>query len=501
MKQSATPSRAKLPPAWLARARLLTGWDHHPLHAVASPLAASRRRLVLVNLAVVSLILVMMAFAVYITDTRAMRQQIDGQLVRWAQQDWAADYLNSHGGGDVAADQDGVEQYEPSSPNLFALVLDAHGHVLYDPARVTAYGLPDLAAARPVLEGTASSDLSTATLHGVEFRLYSIPLVANGHSIGVLQTGASLESAERQANDLLAVLGLVGLGVLLLTALASVYLANQAMEPMRLAFERQRQFAAAASHELRTPLAVVRSQAELVARRLARAPAVPIARQDADDLRADVVEIVAEVDYMSRLVRDLLVLARSGGAGAPLHRQMVDMGALAEDAVARVHGQAEARGVHLALEVPAVGDGPPPALVVVGDVDRLRQLALILLENAIRYTPSGGAVTVAVAHHRQHALLGQHGDQISLSVRDTGIGIAGADLPRIFEPFYRATIAVGAGAQPAEEHGSAGLGLALARWIVEAHGGDLTVESEVGSGSVFTVTLAAAHEGDRGVEH
>jgi signal transduction histidine kinase len=164
--------------------------------------------------------------------------------------------------------------------------------------------------------------------------------------------------------------------------------------------------------------------------------------------------------------------------------------------------QAEMRSIHLAFERDDASEGRRHLFVVEGDGERLRQLMLILLDNAIRYTPAGGMVTVTAVHRSGHVQVVRHGEQIALTVRDTGIGIAPEDLPRIFEPFYRASSTTDSGEPPTEErHGSAGLGLALAHWIVAAHRGDLDAESEVGVGSVFTVTLPAVSTSRSTAEH
>jgi signal transduction histidine kinase len=274
-----------------------------------------------------------------------------------------------------------------------------------------------------------------------------------------------------------------------LTALASLYLADRALVPLRLAFGRQRQFAAAASHELRTPLAILRSQAELVERYLRRAAARDV--EGADRACADVQEILAEVDYMSRLVRDLLVLARDETDQRGLAWKTLDANALAKEATAKVRSQADLHSLALTL-VTAADESP---VWIRGDADRLRQLLLTLLENAIRYTDAGGAITVEVrALHERHLLVA-HADVVQIVITDTGRGINPRDLERIFEPFYRAahTYPTSASAQNTEQDtDGAGLGLSLAQWIATAHGGQITVRSHPGAGSSFTVSLRTA---------
>jgi two-component system, OmpR family, sensor histidine kinase CiaH len=303
---------------------------------------------------------------------------------------------------------------------------------------------------------------------------------------GALQAGMSLDASNEQIRSLLAALGLVGAVMLLLTAVASLYLTDRALVPVRLAFERQQQFSAGASHELRTPLAMLRSQVDLVTRRLQRATETGrgLTPPDVWTLAEDVGEMGDEADYMTRLVRDLLVLAQSAADAAGSMKDTVDLHAIVGEALAKVRPMAEQRGLRIAGPAEDAPSGRAPQVLVRGDADRLRQLTLILLENAIQYTPPGGSIVARVATRRVRLGVGRH-DEALLAVRDTGAGIVARDLPRIFEPFYRATHR----SSPGETHGGAGLGLALARWIARMHRGEIHVESRPGEGSIFTVRL------------
>ncbi len=481
-----------------------------PRKRLAPPFAAARRRLVVINLAVVTAILAVMAIAVYVADAHAIDQQIDHELVDRVSRDGASDVIAAlasqtsatrqaptgvEGERGAADGADSGERYEPSSPNVFAIGLDPHGHAIYDPGHVAAVaaGLPNLAAARPVLAASVSSTWATVGGEPHAYRLYTVPLTLHGQTIGALQVGISLDARERQLHDLLVTLALVGLAVMLITALASVYLAERALDPARRAFDHQRQFAAAASHELRTPLAFVRSQGDLVLRQLGRSSA-PENQALAGDMR----ELVDEVDYMARLVRDLLLLARDAHDlrdARGLVRQRVDLTGLAAEVMDRMRPVAAAHAVELAVDLPAGADDELTAVAVLGDSDRLRQLLLILVENAVQYTPEGGSVTVSVrARMGRGALFGHlgHAPRAEVEVRDTGVGISPEHLEAIFAPFYQPDPALAV--RSAGEHRGAGLGLALARWIVEAHGGSITVESAVGQGSTFRVALPLADE-------
>jgi two-component system, OmpR family, sensor kinase len=233
---------------------------------------------------------------------------------------------------------------------------------------------------------------------------------------------------------------------------------NEMLSQLGEAFATQRRFLADASHELRTPLTVVRTNAEALQRGVA---ADPVER--AETLRA----IVRETDRMGRLVADLLALARAD-AGQPLTRRRLALDTLVLDVYEQE--QALANGVHLDL-------GEWEQVEVEGDPDRLKQVVLNLVDNALRHTPDGGTVTLDLL---------RRGEEAVLRVRDTGPGIPQEQLGRIFERFYRVD-------QPrSRQTGGTGLGLAIAQEVARAHEGRIEVESRLGAGSTFSLVLPVA---------
>ncbi len=223
------------------------------------------------------------------------------------------------------------------------------------------------------------------------------------------------------------------------------------------AFRRQRQFTADASHELRTPLTAIKGQVEVALDQ----------PRDADAYRAVLRGVNAEVDRLIRLVGSLLTLARADAGQIPLARDTVDVAELVNGAVEGVRSTARQRHIALTVDI-------GPIVVLHADEDLLLQLLLNLLDNALKHTPPGGQVRVG---WRVRA------GQLALPVGDTGPGIAPEHLPRIFDRFYRA--------DPARDRaaGGAGLGLAIGRWIAEAHGGTVAATSAPGAGAVFTICL------------
>ena len=232
------------------------------------------------------------------------------------------------------------------------------------------------------------------------------------------------------------------------------------------------QFAADASHELRTPLAVIRTTAELALRR-GRSP---------ESYRESLQAVVAEAERMTHLVEDLLTLARSGTAATAMPRLPIDLREILGAVYGEMAGLAEQRRIHIKLKL-----GAQPA-VVAGNRPALHRLFVLLLDNALKYSHRGGTVLVDVGHADvEHADVENAGvdraeGRLSVTVRDFGTGIREADLPHIFERFYRA--------DRARSGGGHGLGLPLAESIARAHGAVIDVRSKEGEGSSFRVVFA-----------
>ncbi len=325
------------------------------------------------------------------------------------------------------------------------------------PQRVTAF--PDLASAR-LASRTGRESFATLRAGEDYVRIYNHPVVEAGEITAVVQTGLPITPAMVALQRIRLVLLLLGFLSLLAAAGGGLFLAGRALVPVRRAFDQLRRFTADASHELRTPLAIVRTSAEMLARRLGDAPA---------ETRELLDNVLSEAGRMERLVGDLLTLARADAGEVP-EREPVDLAGVAAEAARKAGVLAAKKGLTLTADL-------PDRLLVQGDRDRLLQLALILLDNAVKYTDPGGRVTLR---------LRPHGRTAELAVSDTGVGIPRRDLERIFDRFYRVDKARSRAA------GGTGLGLAIAAWIARSHGGSIRVESEPGRGSTFTVEIPAA---------
>lgn len=352
-------------------------------------------------------------------------------------------------------------------PNLVAC-FDPSGNLIGS-SRVadlaTSFLSPSLA--RTALASASSPAIDTVTwdttLGTDTIRRYAVVVQSTtGHqTLGVVQVGLDIEPEVHALNILVELLLLVGGLTLLGSGIGGIVLAHRALAPARLALARQQAFTADASHELRTPLTLLRADAEVL-----------LGERDqlAPDDAALLDDIVAEAEHLGTLAANLLTLARLDGDAYHMEREVVDLGEVAANVAHRVRALAEQNAISVTVE----SEGET---LVIGDRTWLGQAALILVDNAIKYNRTGGAVTLRPYLDRQHAVL---------EVRDTGVGIAAADLPHLGERFYRVDKA------RSREMGGAGLGLSIARGIAAAHRGSLTFVSAPGEGTMATLSLPAA---------
>lgn len=277
--------------------------------------------------------------------------------------------------------------------------------------------------------------------------------VASGRSYVAAVVADRVELEDRYGSLIYALAGTAAVAILLVAA-GGWLLAGKVIEPIEQALTHMRRFVADAAHELRTPVTVLRSRAD-VALQQERDPSAYV-----DALTA----VGLEAERMGRIVNDLLTLARADTGERAIERHPLYLDDVALDAVSGVRVLAERQGVTLDVrefeEAPTVAD---PAL--------LRQLLVILLDNAVKFTPTGGRVSLGVR---------MSGGRATLTVEDTGVGIGQGDLPRIYDRFFR-------GRDARSRTDGAGLGLSIAKWIADAHGADIAVLTEEGRGTSVTV--------------
>lgn len=277
---------------------------------------------------------------------------------------------------------------------------------------------------------------------------------------GILLVFEDIQQQEHLLRTLVLALIAAGLVCLILSLLASVYMANRALIPVRQAWQQQKDFLADASHELRTPLAVIQTNLEIVM----NSPDETVASQ-----LKWLTNIKEESDHTAKLVNSLLFLARADSRQQQLARELFTLNRTAVSAAEPFAGVAVAKGLGFKLLV------VDSNIVICGDEDRIRQVIAILLDNAFRHTPQGGSVSLQLARSDNKAVL---------TVADTGEGITARHLDKIFDRFYQV--------DGSRFKGGAGLGLAIAKWIVDNHGGRIQVASIPGKGTTFTIDLPLA---------
>lgn len=332
-------------------------------------------------------------------------------------------------------------------------------------------------------------------------RVVTMPVTENEKMVGIVQVGSSLEGVEEALQQLLLILLIAVPVALLITSAGGLFLANKALRPVdeitqiarrigsgdlsqririkrvndelgRLAstfnemiakleasFRQVRRFTADASHELKTPLTILRGEVEVGLKK----------KRGMKEYQRILASNLEEISRMSRIVDDLLTLSRADMGEVSMEREEIELSTLAREVWEDLQILAREKRIQLKF----MDDG---FTKVEGDPLFLRQLILNLTENSLKYTPSGGKVELKVKGDQEQGA-------VRIFVSDTGVGIARKDLKRIFDRFFRVDKA------RTRDTGGTGLGLSICQWIVQAHEGQIAVESTVGKGSTFTVTL------------
>ncbi len=406
-------------------------------------------------------------------------------------------------GFDKDADQQRVTNGDVNYEILVRL-LDKHGRPLHATPAFLTLKVPAVSVSQP-LQGHPWQDTVTTLDGSQQVRVYSRELTSEGKPFGVIQVGQSMEDLHETLHHIAEELILPGVFFLVVSAIGSYLLAlralapihslirtarsikggnlsqrvpvpeardelrflavtlNEMLESLDHTFARQRRFVADASHELRTPVAVIRSTTDVAL----------LHASTQQEYISVLTNVNAEAERLSKLINDLLALARGDEGQTKFESEPVELDQLVDIVAANAESLAADRGVTLQR-------GVLEPVTILADEARLIQMVMNLIDNAILYTNNGGIVTVSVVWRQAQACI---------SIQDTGVGIAQEHLPHIFERFYRV--------DPARTHtegGSSGLGLAIVEWIVRAHKGTIVVDSEPGKGTTFTVKLPAGSD-------
>ena len=442
------------------------------------PFASTRRRLVAWNLLVFALVLAAMVGVAVVGEVGAHAHAIDRDL-RAAFAQAAADLARQDGearehagrigrreGRGDRDDHEAREEHErrPRAGAAFVFTRPA------GEATVRRSGLATDATPVPDEAAIAAADAgaerwSDGIVAGEPVRLLTGPVSREGRAIGAIQVGVPLAADRLVLSRSIVILLVTGAGGLVAALLGSTFLAARAVRPIEEAFDRQRRFIADASHELRTPVAVLRARSELLARDPEALP--PAAREEVRRLEHDAAELATLLD-------ELLDLSRLDAGTVALASDAIPLADVVSELALQLAPLAAERGVSLGATTAPVWAR--------ADLARVRQVLRALVDNAIKHTPTGGAVRITTA---------RDGDVARLEITDDGEGIAPEDLPRVTERFYRADAAR---ARDAGERGGAGLGLAIAAELTRRMHGTLQLESAVGRGTTATVRLPIARE-------
>ncbi|HEY6007799.1 MAG TPA: heavy metal sensor histidine kinase [Geobacteraceae bacterium] len=446
-----------------------------------------------------AIILVLFCSFLYLTIKKQLYQEVDQEILTIAEALASPTLEPFRNSAPLVFDQVLEDFLGPKAAGKYVQLFDSAGRVTSRSKNLQDVRLP---LSGDDLRDASLGNVTYDTAQGVEkypIRTITLPVFSDGKFDNVVRVGASLKNATVTLDKIRLIILILIPASLLLLSYGGWFLAGRALKPVDLitksaqkisaenmshrlevvnpgdeigrlaaafndtlarlenSFNRTRQFSTDVSHELRTPLTILRGGTE-VGLKWAKEP---------EEFRELFRSNLEEIHRMTEIIEYLLDQSRADEGVLPLHLEELDLRDTINDLVQQLRLLSDDKGVSLVFE----GD---KSVCVRGDRLRLRQMFLNLLDNALKYTPAGGAIRVQ---------LDCDASQAWVAVIDTGPGIAAEHLPYLFDRFYRVDKARN------REHGGSGLGLALVRAFAEAHGGKVDVMSEVGKGSVFTVHL------------
>ncbi|MBT3315084.1 MAG: HAMP domain-containing protein [Anaerolineae bacterium] len=378
--------------------------------------------------------------------------------------------------------------------NIYVQVWDREGRLISSSLDRSEFSEPLNIGGLTVLE----TDFRSIKYHGVSLRVLSVPLSVGGRGAGTMQVATSLAVIDAVREDLLYILIMSAIFAVILVGIGSwltierslapldtivetavqinraddlsrriphkhlpndevgklVLTFNQTLERLETIFTSQQRFLADVSHELRTPLTVIKGNVGLMR------------RMDAVD-EETLASIDEEANRLTRLVGDLLLLAQAETGNIPLQKEKLELDSLLFEVLQEMHVLAEGKIKIKLTEIDQIQ--------ILGDRDRLKQVLLNLISNAVQYTPEGGEIFLSLSKKKKKACL---------LIQDTGPGIPAEDLPHIFERFYRTEKS-----RTRSKNAGFGLGLSIAYWIIEKHKGKINVKSTEGQGTSFEILL------------
>jgi heavy metal sensor kinase len=451
---------------------------------------------------ILGIILSSFSFFLYFTLADSLYKGVDNKI-RTMAEIVASSARSPFEAGTSIADLDQVmtDQFGIRPLGRFIQILDESGRVGDRSTNLRDVQIPISVQTLKAASKGAITFETVRVMGKYPLRVVTIPISENGKMAGIVQVGSSLEGVEDALHQLLLILLIAVPAALLVASAGGLFLANKALRPVdaitqiarrigsgdlsqririkrandelgRLAstfnemiakleksFRQVKRFTADASHELKTPLTILRGEVEVGLKK----------KRGLKEYQRILASNLEEISRMSRIVEDLLTLSRADMGELTMEREEIELSTLAREVWEDLQMMAKKKRVQLKF----MDDG---FTRVEGDPLFLRQLILNITENGLKYTPAGGEVALKVKGDRDQGV-------VRLFVSDTGVGIPQKDLKRVFDRFFRVDTA------RSRETGGTGLGLSICQWIAHAHEGQIAVESTVGKGSTFTVTL------------
>lgn len=393
---------------------------------------------------VLALSLVAFALVIYYAAAKGLHDRQDESL-RSTAQTVASAYVEEIGEAHSLTKAAEIVLIELTFPNRYVQIIDSNGHSIASSKNLsgTALTIPPGTVGFVTLDGVRVAVVPVSTDPALGFAAVAEPLSVLEEGLGELR------------RDFFAGVTLV----LLLASVGGYFLASKSLAPIASMLNEQQRFIADASHELRTPLAVLRGETEVALGKM----------RTVEEYQESLTLIQEEAERLSRIVEDLFILARQPiQSPTALIKEPVSLTEVVKDCARAAQVLASRKGVRLKLE------NDSTSIALNADEELIKRMILNLLDNAVKYTPEGGEISLALEKHNGSA---------EIVVRDTGIGLSHTDQQRVFDRFYRVDKA------RSRALGGAGLGLSIVRSIVEAHGGNITVDSTPRHGSTFTVSL------------
>jgi len=475
-----------------------------------------RFKLALWYVLILGILLISFSSLLYFTLSKSLHRDIDVKLRSLAEliASESASPLSKFGFGNI-------DQALAASMNLkpigkFIQVLDESGKIGRKSDNLRDVQLPiSLNALRNASQGLITFE-TDRSFSNAPLRIITFPVLENNHIARIVQVASSLEGVEDALNTLFIILIIAVPFALMVASLGGQFLANKALKPVdnitqtarmitsqnlnqrielpkvrdeisrlietlnemisRLdeSFQQIKQFSTDASHELKTPLTILKGEVEVMLRR----------ERTSDEYKQTLRSNLEEINRMSQIVDDLLFLSRADIGEIRLNKEEINIAEILKEVIVHMEILAQAKNIRIETSNHH-GD-----IHILGDALRIRELFLNLIENGIKYTENGGSIRITfikdnlsnnkISHNRIES---EETKFVKIIVSDTGIGIAKEDHERIFDRFFRVDKA------RSRDQGGSGLGLSICKWIVEAHHGEINIESEIQKGSSFIIKL------------